>query len=175
MSQTLERFSISAPGFYGLNTQDSPLDLAAGFALTAQNCILDKYGRMGARKGWTKVNTSSGNLGANNVGVIHELVQSDGNVTVLCAGNNKLFKLSGTSLTELTYGGGGTAPTISASNWQCASLSGITYFFQAGHDPLIYDPAVSTTTYRRVSEKTGYAGTVPLGNIVLSAYGTVPA
>ena len=171
MSQTLERFSISAPGFYGLNTQDSPLDLAAGFALTAQNCILDKYGRMGARKGWTKVNTSSGNLGANNVGVIHELVQSDGNVTVLCAGNNKLFKLSGTSLTELTYGGGGTAPTISASNWQCASLSGITYFFQAGHDPLIYDPAVSTTTYRRVSEKTGYAGTVPLGNIVLSAYG----
>jgi hypothetical protein len=171
MSQTLERFSISAPGFYGLNTQDSPLDLAAGFALTAQNCILDKYGRMGARKGWTKVNTSTGNLGANDVGVIHELVQSDGNVTVLCAGNNKLFKLSGTSLTELTYGGGGTAPTISASNWQCASLSGITYFFQAGHDPLIYDPAVSTTTYRRVSEKTGYAGTVPLGNIVLSAYG----
>jgi hypothetical protein len=171
MSQTLERFSISAPGFYGLNTQDSPLDLAAGFALVAQNCILDQYGRMGARKGWTKVNTSSGNLGANDIGVIHELVQSDGNVTVLCAGNNKLFKLSGTSLTELTYGGGGTAPTISASNWQCASLSGITYFFQAGHDPLIYDPAVSTTTYRRVSEKTGYAGTVPLGNIVLSAYG----
>jgi hypothetical protein len=171
MSQTLERFSISAPGFYGLNTQDSPLDLAAGFALTAQNCILDKYGRMGARKGWVKVNTSTGNLGSNDVGVIHELVQSDGNVTVLCAGNNKLFKLSGTSLTELTYGGGGTAPTISASNWQCASLSGITYFFQAGHDPLIYDPAVSTTTYRRVSEKTGYAGTVPQGNIVLSAYG----
>lgn len=171
MSQTLERFSISAPGFYGLNTQDSPLDLAAGFALTAQNCILDKYGRMGARKGWAKVNTSTGNLGSNDVGVIHELVQSDGNVTVLCAGNGKLFKLNGTGLTELTYGGGGTAPTISANNWQCASLSGITYFFQAGHDPLIYDPAVSTTTYRRVSEKTGYAGTVPQGNIVLSAYG----
>lgn len=171
MSQLLERFTISAPGFYGLNTQDSPLDLAAGFALVAQNCILDQYGRMGARKGWVKQNSSTGNLGSNNVGVIHELVQSDGNVTTLCAGNNKLFKLSGTSLIELTYGGGGTAPTITASNWQCASLSGITYFFQAGHDPLIYDPAVSTTTYRRVSEKTGYAGTVPQGNIVLSAYG----
>ena len=171
MSQTLERFSISAPGFFGLNTQDSPLDLAAGFALTAQNCILDQYGRMGARKGWSKVNTSTGNLGANDIGVIHELVQTDGSVTVLCAGNNKLFKSSGTSLTELTYGGGGTAPTITASNWQCASLNGITYFFQVGHDPLIYDPAVSTTTYRRVSEKTGYASTVPQGNIVLSAYG----
>jgi hypothetical protein len=71
----------------------------------------------------------------------------------------------------LTYGGGGTAPTITASNWQCASLNGITYFFQSGHNPLIYDPAVSTTTYRRVSEKTGYTGTVPSGNICISAYG----
>lgn len=171
MSQALERFSVSAPGFYGLNTQDSPLDLAAGFALTAINCILDKYGRMGARKGWTKVNTSSGNLGANDIGVIHELVRTDGSVTTLFAGNNKLFKLSGTTVTELTYGGGGTAPAITASNWQAASLNGITYFFQLGHDPLIYDPAVSSTTYRRVSEKTGYAGTVPQGNICISAYG----
>ena len=172
MSQALQSVSISAPGFFGLNTQDSPLDLQAGFALVATNCIIDQYGRIGSRKGWTKVNSSSGNLGANDVGVIHELVEADGALTVLFAGNNKLFKL-GTSnaVTELTYGGGGTAPTITASNWSCASLNGITYFFQTGHDPLIYDPAVSTTTYRRVSEKTGYAGTVPSANIVISAYG----
>lgn len=172
MSQTLERFVIAAPGFYGLNTQDSPLDLESGFALMAQNCVIDQYGRIGARKGWDNVNDSSGNLGANAPGVIHELVQTDGTLTVLFAGNNKLFKLDGSNaVVELTYGGGGTAPTITANNWQCASLNGITYFFQSGHDPLIYDPAVSTTTYRRVSEKSGYAGTVPQGNIVLSAYG----
>jgi len=172
MSQALQTASISAPGFYGLNTQDSPLDLAAGFALVATNCVIDQYGRIGSRKGWSALNSSTGNLGSNPVGVIHELVETDGALTVLFAGNNKLFKL-GTSnaVTELTYGGGGTAPTITASNWQCASLNGITYFFQAGHDPLIYDPAVSTTTYRRVTEKSGYAGTVPAGNIVLSAYG----
>ncbi len=171
MAQPIQTFSISAPGFYGLNTQDSPLDLASGFALVATNCVIDQYGRIGSRKGWTRVNSSSGNLGANDVGVIHELVQTDGTLTVLFAGNNKIFKLSGTTVTELTYGGGGSAPTISANNWQCASLNGITYFFQTGHDPLIYDPAVSTTTYRRVSEKSGYTGTVPSGNIVLSAYG----
>ena len=172
MSQALQTASISAPGFFGLNTQDSPLDLAAGFALVATNCVIDQYGRIGSRKGWTKVNSSSGNLGSNDVGVIHELVQTDGTLTVLFAGNNKIFKLSSTNtVTELTYGGGGTAPTITASNWACASLNGITYFFQSGHDPLIYDPAVSTTTYRRVSEKSGYTGTVPSGNIVTSAYG----
>ena len=172
MSQALQTQSISAPGFFGLNTQDSPLDLAAGFALVATNCIIDQYGRIGSRKGYARVNSSSGNLGANDVGVIHELVQADGILTVLFAGNNKLFKLdSSNAVVELTYGGGGTAPTITASNWSCASLNGITYFFQVGHDPLIYDPAVSTSTYRRVSEKTGYVGTVPSANIVISAFG----
>ena len=172
MSSPLQSQSISAPGFYGLNTQDSPLDLASGFALVASNCVIDQYGRIGARKGYTLVNSSSGNLGANDVTVIHELVQTDGTLTVLFAGNSKLFKLgTANAVTELTYGGGGSAPTISANNWHCASLNGITYFFQSGHDPLIYDPAVSTTTYRRVSEKTGYLGTVPQANIVLSAFG----
>jgi len=172
MSKPLQSYSLSAPGFYGLNTEDSPLDLGAGFALVATNCILDQYGRIGARKGYTRVNSSSGNLGANDVGVIHELVQNDGTLTILFAGNNKLFKLgTANAVTELTYGGGGTAPTITASNWQTASLNGIAYFFQTGHDPLIYDPAVSITTFRRVSEKTGYAGTVPLANIAISAFG----
>ena len=172
MSQALQTASISAPGFFGLNTQDSPLDLAQGFALVATNCIIDQYGRIGSRKGWARVNASSGALGANNVGVIHELVQADGTLTVLFAGNNKLFKLDGSNaVVELTYGGGGTAPTITASNWSVASLNGITYFFQTGHDPLIFDPTISTSTFRRVSEKSGYVGTVPSGNIVLSAFG----
>jgi len=172
MTQALKTFSVQAPGFFGLNTQDSPLTLEAGYASIATNCVIDQYGRIGARKGWSRVNASSGNLGANDIKVIHELVQLDGTLTILFAGNNKLFKLDGSNaVVELTYGGGGTAPTITNSNWQCASLNGITYFFQSGFDPLIYDPAVSTTTFRRVSEKTGYTGTVPLGNIVISAFG----
>jgi len=172
MSEELQSVGVSAPGFYGLNTQDSPLDISAGFALIANNCAIDQYGRIGARKGWSKVNSSSGNLGSNDIEVIHELVESDGTLTTLFAGNNKIFKLdSSNAVVELTYGGGGTAPTITDNNWSCASLNGITYFFQLGHSPLIYDPAVSTTTYRRVTEKTGYAGTVPEGNICISAYG----
>jgi hypothetical protein len=172
MSQALQTASISAPGFFGLNTQDSPLDLAAGFALVATNCVIDQFGRIGSRKGWARVNASAGALGANAPAVIHELVQTDGTLTILFAGNNKLFKLDGSNaVVELTYGGGGTAPTITANNWACASLNGITYFFQTGHDPLIFDPAVSTTTFRRVSEKSGYVGTVPSGNIAISAYG----
>jgi hypothetical protein len=172
MSQALQTASVSAPGFFGLNTQDSPLDLAAGFALVANNCVIDQFGRIGAREGFSRVNASSGNLGANNVTVIHELVQADGVLTVLFAGNNKLFKLDGSNaVVELTYGGAGTAPLITANNWDCASLNGVAYFFQVGFDPLIFDPEVSATTYRRASEKAGATGTPPQANIVISAYG----
>jgi hypothetical protein len=43
MAQPIQTFSITAPGFYGLNSQDSSLDLASGFALVANNCVIDQY------------------------------------------------------------------------------------------------------------------------------------
>jgi len=171
MAQQIQTYSITAPGFYGLNTQDSSLDLAAGFALVANNCVIDQYGRVGARKGWAPQNTVNTDLGSADVKAIGQLVMDDGTEYTVAAGNNKLFKLTGATLTELTYGGGGTAPTITDSNWQIAILNEVAYFFQSGHDPLVFDPAVSSTTYRRVSEKAGYVGTVPQADCVISAYG----
>jgi hypothetical protein len=204
MSKQLSISSVSAPGFLGLNTQDPSLEISNGFAGIATNCVIDKFGRVGARQGYVKVNTSSGTLGANIVTVIHELIQADGTLTVLFFGNGRLYKLSTSvagltaeyniaeygsnaaviaeytagvanvgNLFELTYGGPGTAPVFTAGNWQAASLNGIAYFFQTGNDPIIYDPAVSTTTYRRVSEKSGYVGTVPSANVAISAFGRI--
>ena len=48
----LESFSIGAPGFYGLNSQDSGVSIDPGFATVANNLVVDKYGRLAARKGW---------------------------------------------------------------------------------------------------------------------------
>ena len=171
MAQPIQTFSISAPGFFGLNTQDSSLDLSQGFALVANNAVIDQFGRIGARKGWSPQNTASVALGSASVEAIKELVVNDGTEYIVCAGNNKLFKLVSGALSELSYGGGGTAPSISASNWQVVSLNQVLYFFQEGHDPLVFEPAVSSTTYKRITEQSGYAGTVPLANIALSAFG----
>ena len=171
MAQTIQTFSITAPGFFGLNTQDSSLDLASGFALVANNCVIDKYGRIGARKGWQAKHTTLAALGTADVRMISQLLTEAGIQYTVAAGNNKLFRLNGSTLSELTYGGGGTAPTITSSNWQSASLNGILYLFQSGHDPLVYDPALSTTQYRRVSEHSGYSGTVLAGDCALSAFG----
>jgi len=67
MAQQIQSYAISAPGFYGLNTQDSSLDLASGYALTATNCVIDQYGRIGARKGWTPAHSALAALGSADV------------------------------------------------------------------------------------------------------------
>lgn len=163
--------TISAPGFQGLNTQDSSVSLEAGYATVANNCVIDKFGRIGARKGWTLSHAANNDLSTADVKAIGELIDNAGNSYIIAAGNNKLFKLVGTTLSLLTYGGGGTAPTITDSNWQMAPLNGVLYLYQAGHDPLVFDPAVSTTTFKRISEKSGYVATVSSNNTVISAYG----
>lgn len=171
--QQLQSYVVSAPGFMGLNTEDSPTDLSSGYSLLADNCVIDQYGRIGARKGWTPVHTSSTGLGLAAIESIGEHINNDGVSTIIAAGNNKLFKLSGSSLVELTYGGGGVAPTITANKWQTVSLDGYFILFQLGHDPLAYVPSVSTTQYRRLSEVTGYSGTVQLADVAINAFGRV--
>lgn len=173
MASQLTSLSISAPGFFGLNRQDASIDLPVGFAQIADNCVIDKYGRLGSRKGWTKANTTSAELSTANITALGELITTTGVSYILCAGNNKIFKLASGALTELTYGGGGTPPTITASNWQIVTLNGIAYLFQSGYDALIFDPTVSATTYRRVTEKSGYVATVPLANTAISAFGRI--
>ena len=173
MAQQIQTYSITAPGFYGLNSQDSSLDLASGFALTAINCVIDKFGRVGARKGWGALNALNGTLGTNSIKSIGELVTTTAASYIIVAGDGGLFYYTGGALVTLTYGGGGTAPTITDSNWQMVPLNDHMYLFQSGHEPLLFDPALSTTTYRRLVEQTGSSGTPPNGNVAISAYGRI--
>jgi hypothetical protein len=142
--------SIAAPGFYGLNLQESSITLSSGFALKAQNCIIDKYGRIGARRGWTAVNSSvNTDLGAANpVEFIFEVVDGGSN-QVISAGNNKLF-VGTTTMTTKTVrnadNSGNATYTITANNWQGAALSygdvsdfqPHVYVAQADHPMLVY-------------------------------------
>ena len=171
MAEQINPFSITAPGYMGLNTQDAPVDMKQQFALEANNCVIDKFGRVGARKGWSPVHTTNTDLGSNPLEAIGEYVAPSGTRTIICAGNGFIFKLTGSTLTTLTYGGGGSAPVISANNWQMASMNGALTLFQEGYDPLIYDPALSTTQFRRCSEHPSYSGTIIQGHCGISAYG----
>lgn len=150
MASQLQTASIAAPGFYGLNLQESSITLSSGFALKAQNCVIDRYGRIGARRGWTPVNTTvNTDLGAANpVEFIFEVV-TGGGTEILSAGNNKLFVGSTTMTTKTVRNAdnsGDATYTITANNWQAAALSygdvndfqPHVYLAQAGHPLLVW-------------------------------------
>lgn len=136
MSKPLKTATIAAPGFYGLNTQESGITLNAGFALEATNCIIDKFGRIGSRKGWTKIN---GTAFTGQVRAIAEYTKSDGTLEILYAANSKLWRLEsdGTS-TELTDADL-TPITISDDDWQIICYNNYAVFVQADHTMVYYD------------------------------------
>lgn len=148
MAEQISASSIAAPGFYGLNTQDSPTQLDSGFASTAMNCVIDKYGRIGSRKGWSKVNAVNADLGSNSIKFMFEMTDVSGN-QFISAGNNRLFTGTTTLTRKMVRNQPNNADlsyNITDSHWQGASLpygegstaKSHTYLAQAGHETLIF-------------------------------------
>jgi hypothetical protein len=53
MAQELKSINLVAPAFKGINTEDSPLAQDPSFAEVADNAVIDKRGRIAARKGYS--------------------------------------------------------------------------------------------------------------------------
>jgi hypothetical protein len=197
MAKPLQTSTISAPGFLGINTQESSVDLSSGYALEAFNCVIDKFGRIGARRGWQKQNSSlNTDLDTNDIEFLFELPET---ATVLAGGNNKLFSFaSGTITTESVYDNAGTSTisyTISGNDWSASSIvygegpdiSPHAYLAQGGHAPLVFHKLGSghahTGAYgfQVLDDGTNAVGSVPTPydgnetqfqpNFVLGAYG----
>lgn len=163
MSQKQQSITIAAPAFKGMNTELSPLTLGPEWASVAHNCVIDQYGRLGARKGHNVVTTDNTAIGASQLTNIHEHITRDGTKIVFSTGNNKIF----TGTTTLTDETG--ALTITGDDWQIVSLNDDCFFFQSGHTPLSYD--YSTDTLALITAHPSYAATVPSGDVALAAYG----
>tara|TARA_R110000796_G_scaffold98796_2_gene206555 strand:- start:1318 stop:2850 length:1533 start_codon:yes stop_codon:yes gene_type:complete len=164
MGSQLQNITIAAPGFAGLNTQDSPVGLNPAFAAVADNCVIDQFGRIGARKGYSTVSTNGAAVLGSSRGIegIHEFVARDGTKTVFSVGNNKIFTGT-TTLAEVTMPAG---YSITANNWKIVTFNNNVHFYQRGHSPLV-STAGSTTLV--VSADAAHAA--PLGNEVLAAAG----
>lgn len=193
MSKQLVTSSIAAPGFAGLNLQDAPTSLEAGFALEANNCVIDKFGRIGARKGWTTYFPSNADLSTNSVDTIAEVLSPTANDNQLfAAGNNTLFLSTGSALAKkLVRNSGDTANasyTITDNHWQVASIPDVTnararaILTQAGHKPLYFSYSSVTSAYVfKILADVATLPTVPVShsattftpNACISAYGRI--
>jgi hypothetical protein len=158
MAKPLQSIAIQAPGFYGLNTEDSPTALSEQFALDATNCVIDQYGRIGARKGWYYVTTTNND----DIVSISEFVKEDGTTEVISASATAIYKGT-TTLTDITPSG----YTMSDGLYSYATLNNKHYLFRKNAKPVVYDG----TTAVAIEDHADYSGTVPQGNVVLSASG----
>ena len=170
MAQQLQNITINAPAFAGINSQDSPISLDQSFAATASNCVIDSYGRIGARKGYTEVSThaSTATLLGSSRGIeaIHESLDASGDKVLFSAGNNKIFS-GDTQLTDITPN---PPYAVTANNWKIVSFNNHTYFYQREHEPLIYTDSSGSGVLAKHSDFSG-ATTPPQANEVIGAYG----
>ena len=194
---TLESVSLLAPGFMGLNTQDSQVGLASGYATVADNVVISKGGRLSSRNGHKLLNTMSPVLGEDNyIDSIwrHDLV--DGRKYYLANGNNKMFvgkevtSVSGmrdpaprnslNNIVDITPAG----VTITGSRWQMQTLPEgsssnahiYTVATQKGNPALVFDvDELGDGQWRQLTD----VGTGPLDvtnfdpDCCLAAYGRI--
>jgi len=168
MAQQLQNITVAAPGFAGLNTQDSPIGVDPSFAAVADNCVIDKLGRIGARQGWEAVSTNGSSVLGSSRGIetMYEFIDNSGDKVVLSAGNAKVFKGTST-LTDITP----SSYTPTANNWKVVTLNNHVYMFQRDHEPLIGTDESGSFVLETMSGHSHSTGTAPQGNEVLAAYG----
>lgn len=168
MAQQLQNITVAAPGFAGINTQDSPIGIDPSFASIADNCVIDQLGRIGARKGWEAVSTNGSSVLGSSRGIetMYEFIDNSGDKVVLSAGNNKIFTGT-TTLTDVTP----TGYTPTANNWKVVTLNDHAYMFQRDHEPVLATDHAGSFEVEEMSAHSHSTGTPPYGNEVLAAYG----
>ena len=171
----LQTLSVISPGFYGLNTQESGITLSPNFAQLTDNVVIDKYGRLGSRKGW-QMRTASGAtaLASEPISFMLEHVNADNTVVTLSGGNNKLFKEGDDNgaLVDITPAG----YTITTNNWKGATLSDHSMLVQAGHAPLFVSAESGTLVADLATSHTAHGSHTPnygtsYPDDVIAAYG----
>ena len=165
MAQELRSINLVAPAFKGINTEDSPIAQDPSFAEIADNAVIDKRGRIAARKGYNVITTTKTALGTESIRAVKEFKEAGVN-KIFSVGNNKI--LSGTTtLTDETP----ASYTISNDNWKIVTFNDNVYFFQDSQEPLVYNN--STDGVEKMSDVTGASAVadIPKGNEVIAAYG----
>lgn len=158
-SAPLQALTITSPGVFGLNKQNSGSILPPQWATEAVNAVYDDNNRICARKGWLTQTVTP----ITNTPDLHQLFEYNNTSTglkyVISAGNNDIF--NGTSAPSSVKG----ALTITANNWQFTNYNGKVYGIQTGH-PLIEWAGTSNFV-----ATTAASGSVPNGNTLLGAFG----
>ena len=181
MAQEQQNIHVAAPGFAGLNTQDSPVEMNIQYASVADNCVIDDQGRISSRKGFqqytdalTTAHGAGAALGFTAIEKAMEYVDITGASWMFLCGGGKIWLQHqnkdgypdeyAVELTMPDYGEVSiSAPTATDNDWQMSSIVDYAYFVQGGFHPLLFDPA--SPTELRFVDLTGYTGISGTGTL----------
>lgn len=197
-NKPIQPVAITSPGFFGINTQDSGVTLDLSFTLEADNAVIDKSGRMAARRGWEYQTTAGGTSTLPECMVEFDNYTATGSHTIISGGDEKLYRGEGTMSAMPVYNTNADATityTISDNNWQFkqaefesgTNFSPHMYAVQKGHPTLVYHKlpvgggggGSHAHTGDFGLQRLGDVGNVPSGyatdtftpNVALSAFG----
>lgn len=131
--------------------------------MIASNAVIDSSGRLAARKGWVNQTTST-IASSPNLLALHEYVDNTGAVTLVTAGNSKLYESSDNGATWTDRTG---AVAVTADNWQFQNFNGKVIGAQASHALVVK----TAGNFAAVVATSGSVPTTPIA--VLCAYGRV--
>lgn len=148
-NKPIQAVSLTSPGFFGNNTQDSGVTLDQSFSLEGDNAVIDKSGRMASRKGWEYNTTAGGTSTLPEALVEFDAYTATNSYNIISGGNNNLYEGEGTMSAMPVYNAAGNSTityTITDNNWQFKQAefeSGLNfsphmYAVQKDHPPLVY-------------------------------------
>lgn len=175
MAQQQVNINIAEVGFNGLDTVNSPITQDTAFAARATNCVIDRYGRIGARKGFKQVtatlpkippiggavssnmrlpqvlsSTIDGDVATIAVGVVDGLDASD----VVVGNDYGIYEQNGATLLELTL------PTMTDSstleNAHLVATDDRYYICSEGNEVVVY----FEDALENISDQDGYQGLI---------------
>lgn len=160
MPKPLIPASVSAPAFFGLNSQRKADILPFQWATKAENAVIDDSGRITARNGYQNINATV--IGSTpDVRSGFEYKDASGNTLKIVAAGNTIYKIAGDVLTDIS----GTITTPTDDNWKFQNFNGKCIGFQSGHAPIVLSSAAGS--FADITIASGTASS----NEVLAAFG----
>lgn len=160
---------LVAPGFRGLNTQQSQSVLGPEWATVLKNAVLDDNGRLAARRGFTDVTHASFQASAQ-ITAIHEAEWGDNTFSIivgLADGDIEQATQTGATGSEFQFSDKTGTYTGTSDVWQFLNFNGAVYAITDKHneDPLV----MATSGGSFATQSTGAAAAK--GTVGLSAFG----
>jgi len=153
---------IVAPGARGLNTEHANVLLDPSWATVALNAVVNRSGRIAARKGWAD-QTTTAISGTHTIDTIFEYLDEAGASVIITTANNKIYKNFSDFTDAANDITSSTAP--SADHWKFVNFNGKVLGFQKGEVPIVR----TSGDFADAS----YTGTGPDGNSAVAAFGRV--